>query len=177
VQVNGAVPQNGQLEQAGEIAMPARSPAGPIWVAAGACLAVLTYCAVNQYWLGVIASAVGFVAAVAGGLAARSTPKVACPPIGSIGGPYGNGPYRKIQCAPNGKVVATLAEITNKLRELPAKEAGNGKVDWSAFDKAVAEARAATERSEFVAAVTAYGAGIRGIMRQLRDTRPTVDRP
>jgi hypothetical protein len=95
--------------------------------------------------------------------------------VGSIGGPYGNGPYRKIQCAPNGKVVATLAEITAKLRAMPAKDACNGKVDWRKFETVTFEAKSATDRGDFESAVRSYSEAIRGIMRQLRDCRPTVD--
>ncbi len=174
-QVDGAVPRITTLESAAE-STPAgqRSPTGPIWIAAGACLAMLAYCIVNYYWLGAIGSTVGFLAALAAGLAFRSSGSRVCPPIGSIGGPYGNGPYRKIQCAPNSKFVATLADITAKLRDLPERETGNGKVDWQTFDAARSAAKTDTERADFVAAIRHYSEAIRGIMRQLRDCRPTV---
>jgi hypothetical protein len=127
-----------------------------------------------QHWLGGIGSAIGFVAAFAAGLAYRSSGSHVCPPIGSIGGPYGNGPYRKIQCAPNSKFVTMLADITEKLRDLPDRETGNGQVDWKLFDAARAAAKADAERGDFFAAVRHYSEAIRGIMRQLRDCRPTV---
>jgi hypothetical protein len=174
VQVNGAVPKAPQLEKAADVPPPipsVRSPAGAIWIAAGACLAILAYSVVNQYWLGAIVSGVGFVAAAAAGMAFRATHVGACPPIGSIGGPYGNGPYRRIQCAPNGKVVAALGEIAAKLRELPAKETGDGRVNWNAFDAACAAAKVATERGDYVVSVREFCSAIRGIMKQLRDLR------
>jgi len=176
-QVNGVVPRTAALETVGETSAPARPVAAPIWIAAGACLATMAYCLVKELWLGAVACGVGFVAAVAAGLMARTNRTFVCPPIGSIGGPYGNGPYRKIQCAPNGKVVGTLAEITAKLRNLPEKDAGNGKVDWKKFDAATSEAKSAAGRNEFESAVRHYSEAIRGIMRQLRDFRPTVDGP
>jgi hypothetical protein len=129
----------------------------------------LAYTVVNQYWLGAIVSAIGFFAAAAAGMAFRAANPAACPPVGSIGGPYGNGPYRKIQCAPNGKVVAALAEIAGKLRELPAKETGDGRVKWDEFDAACAAAKSATESGDHVVAVREFSSAIRGIMKQLRD--------
>jgi PPM family protein phosphatase len=178
-QVNGGMPGTAALQTAAEsvsdTAPTDRSWSALLWVAAGACLAALAYCAVKEIWLGAIASAVGFVAAAVGGLATRTSRPVVCPPVGSIGGPYGNGPYRKIQCAPNGKVVATLADIAAKLRQLPAKDAGNGKVDWQRFDAKIGEAKSAAERSDFVGSVRSYSGAIRGVMTQLRDSRPTVD--
>lgn len=171
-QVNGAIPKTAPPENVTEAPAPTKpSPPGAIWIAAGASLAILAYCLAHQYWLGALVSAVGFIAAVAAGLAFRSTNAVVCPPIGSIGGPYGNGPYRKIQCAPNGKVVAALADIAATLRELPAKETGNGRVKWDAFDKACAEAKSAAGRGDYVDAVRGYSSAIRGIMKQLRDFR------
>jgi len=177
-QVNGAVPVAAAVEPASETARADRSWTAPLWVAAGACLAALAYCVVNEIWLGAVASAVGFIVAAAAGLATRSSRTFVCPPVGSIGGPYGNGPYRKIQCAPGGKFVATLAEIAAKLRDLPAKDSGNGKVDWKRFDTTTIEAKSAADRGDFESAVRHYSEAIRGIMRQLRasrDSRPTVD--
>jgi protein phosphatase len=171
-QVNGFIPKTATIEGAAEAPPTPNSPAGLIWVAALACLAILAYCAVNHYWFGAIGSAIGLVAAVAAGMAFRSTNPNVCPPIGPIGGPYGNGPYRQIPCAPNGKVVATLAEISTKLRELPEKETGNGKVKWDVFDAARAAAQAATEKGDHVAAIRHYSEAIRGVMRQLREFRP-----
>jgi protein phosphatase len=171
-QVNGAVPKAASMESVDEPPPPnTRSPAGPIWIAAGACLALLAYCVVNQHWLGAIVSAVGFLAALAAGMAFRSSVSPSCPPIGSIGGPYGNGPHRQIKCAPNGKVVAAIGEIAAKLRELPAKETGNGKVKWHDFDAACAAARLAIDRGDYVVAVREYSRAIRDIMKQLRDIR------
>jgi protein phosphatase len=172
-QVNGEIPKTASLDAVAGDARPegGPSPIGAIWVAAIACLVILAYSIVNQYWLGAIGSAVGFLAAAAAGLAFRGTRPTACPPIGSIGGPYGNGPYRKIQCTPSGKVVAALAEIAMKLRDLPARETGYGRVKWEAFDKASTDAKAATDRGDFIGAVRNYSRAIRGIMKQLRDVR------
>jgi PPM family protein phosphatase len=152
-----------------------RSSAAMLWLLAGACLAVLAYCVAKQLWAGAFGSAVGFIAAVGAGLALRSQGIVTCPPIGPIGGPYGNGPYRKARCAPNGKVVGVLADITAKLRELPDGGSGDRKVDWPSFDGLRDEAKSANDRGDYVAAVRHYSEAIRRVMKQLRQSRPTVD--
>ena len=154
--VEGEMPQSAALDATGEVPAGNRRTAAPLWVMAGACLAVLAYCLVNGYWLGIVGSAIALVAAVASGLAFRSTTVVPCSPVGSIGGPYGNGPYRKIQCSPNGKVTASLADLTSKLRDLPNSGNNNGNIDWRAFDTARSEAQAAAENGDHVAAVRQY---------------------
>ena len=46
-------------------------------------------------------------------------PEIAVADARSIGGPYGNGPYRETPCEPNRKVVDSLAEIVAKLVSCP----------------------------------------------------------
>ena len=114
-QVDGAVPPAAlAIQDVGDAPRSERWPTAPLWVAAGAFLAILGYCVLREYWAAAVGSAVGFLAAVAAGLRVRTSSPSMCPPIQSIGGPYGNGPYRKAKCAPNSQVVATLAEIAGK---------------------------------------------------------------
>jgi serine/threonine protein phosphatase PrpC len=176
-QVDGTVPLTAAVDGASEAPAAKGWPTALLWIAAGACLAMLGYCLWHQYWWSAIGSAVGFVAAAIAGLAIRSTAPFTCPPIGPIGGPYGNGPYRKAQCTPNGKVVATFADITGKLRHLPNKASDDHQVDWSSLDAERAEAQAAADGGDYVAAVQKYSAAIRRIMKQLRENRPTIDHP
>ncbi len=136
---------------------------------------MLIYCVLYEYWAGAIGSAIGFVAAVGAGLAFRSSVKSVCPPIGPIGGPYGNGPYRKAQCTPNAKTVSILAELATKLHDLPADTADERELNWQAFDEERSLAATANDNGDFAAAVRHYSAAIRLIMKQLRETRPTVD--
>ena len=175
--VDGSVPRAAALESSGE--SPPEEKRGPtalLWVAAGACLAIMAYCLAKEFWVGAVGSAVGFLAAVGAGIAFRSSAaSTPCPPIGPIGGPYGNGPYRKIHCTPNAKIVATFAEITTKLRDLPDKGTADRKLDWQSFDAARAEAKAAVDKSDYIGAVRHYSAAIRRVMKQLRETRPTID--
>jgi protein phosphatase len=175
-QVDGAVPHIAPADTASE--MPAterRTGAGPMWLAAGACLAMLGYCVAYEFWAGAVGSGIGFIAAVGAALAFRSSAAATCPPIGPIGGPYGNGPYRKANCAPDAKVVAILGEIAGKIRDLPEEGAGDRSVDWNAFDAATTEGQAANDRGDFVSAIQNYSAAIRRMMKQLRQSRPTVD--
>jgi protein phosphatase len=176
-QVNGAIPQTGALENCGDSVPHNRPPSALLWIAAGVFLAILGYCLAYHYWAGAIGSAVGSVAAIVAALAFRPAAKVVCPPIGPIGGPYGNGPYRKAHCKPNGKMLTTLAEFAAKLRDMPNQETSNGSINWKSFDAARSEAKAAAERDDLVVAVREYSAAIRDVMKQLRATRPTVDSP
>ena len=113
---------------------------------------------------------------IAAAILFRSNAGPACPVVRPLGGPYGNGPYRKSECQPNGKVAATLADIAAKLRELPEKEPGDWTIDWQPFDDERAAAAAAVASGDYVSAVCKYSHAIREIMRELREHRPTVDR-
>jgi hypothetical protein len=136
---------------------------------------VLGYCVAHELWAGAIGSGIGFIAAVGAAIAFRTSVAATCPPIGPIGGPYGNGPYRKANCEPNAKVVTVLADIAAKIRDLPEDDAGDRSIDWQAFDTARAEAQAANDRSDYVSAIQHYSAAIRRMMKQLRQSRPTVE--
>jgi PPM family protein phosphatase len=175
-QVDGAVPHIVPTDTRSEVSLAdRRTGAGPMWLAAGACLAILAYCVVYEFWVGAIGSGIGFIATVGAALAFRASAAATCPPIGPIGGPYGNGPYRKANCAPGAKVVAVLAEITAKIRDLPEDGASDRSIDWQAFDAARSEAKTANDRGDYVAAIQSYSAAIRRMMKQLRQSRPTVD--
>ncbi len=151
-----------------------RAGAAPMWLAAGACLAVLAYCVANEIWAGAVGSGIGFIAAVGAALAFRTSNAATCPPIGPIGGPYGNGPYRKANCVPGPKVAGTLAEIASRIRDLPEEDTGRS-VDWQVFDAARLDASTATDGGDYVVAIQQYSAAIRRMMKELRQSRPTVD--
>lgn len=146
----------------------------PLWLATGACLATLLYFLSKQLWAGAVVSAVGMLAALLA--ATRFRPRSqGAGGVGSIGGPYGNGPYRKTDCPPNGQLVATLADIAAMLRGLPEKEPGNWSVDWQPFDDQRAQAASAAEAGDHTSAISQYCQAIREIMQQLREHRPTID--
>ncbi len=147
----------------------------PVWIAAGACLGVMAYCLWHQIWFGAVISAIALAVAVVSAIAFHLSALAGCPQVRPLGGPYGNGPYRKAECSPNGKVIAALADIADKLRALPEKEPGDRAVDWQPFDRERASAAASAEKGKYADAVRQYCGAIRGIMRQLREKRPTVD--
>jgi protein phosphatase len=150
---------------------------GLLWLVTGACLGMLLYCLVKQWWTGAIVSAVGAAAALMAALTIKPRTIAACPAIGSLGGPYGNGPYRKAECPPNGSVVESLASIAATLRELPQKEETKwaASLSWQPFDEQRSQAATAAARGDFGAAVRQYCHAIRDIMQQCREHRPTVD--
>jgi hypothetical protein len=147
-----------------------------LWIAAGACFGVLAYCALNGLWAGALVSAGALAISAAAALLFHANAGPACPVVRPLGGPYGNGPYRKAECQPNGKVVTTLADIATRLRELPEREPGEWTVDWQPFDVERAAAAAAAQAGDYMSAVRKYSHAIREIMRELREHRPTVDR-
>jgi protein phosphatase len=152
-----------------------RAQTAPLWIAAGACLGVLTYCLVNEIWPGALIAAIALAVAFLSALIFQTNSNGVGATVKPLGGPYGNGPYRKSNCPPNGRVVESLQEIAGKLRELPDKQPGEWTVDWQPFDAQRDNAEAAAKNSDYVGAIRGYGEAIRDIMRQLREHRPTID--
>jgi protein phosphatase len=152
-----------------------RAQTAPLWIAAGACLGVLTYCLVNEIWPGALIAAIALAVAFLSALIFQTNSNGVGATVKPLGGPYGNGPYRKSTCPPNGRVVESLQEIAGKLRELPDKQPGEWTVDWQPFDAQRDNAEAAAKNSDYVGAIRGYGEAIRDIMRQLREHRPTID--
>jgi protein phosphatase len=153
---------------------PPRTPTALLWIAAGGCLAVLLYCVLNEIWPGAVIAAVAFTAALVSALVFQNRSGAASAPVRPLGGPYGNGPYRKAECTPNGRLVAAFDEIAGTLRELPEKEPGEWTIDWQSFDAQRSQAAAAAQKGDYVEAVRRNTQGIRDVMRQLRNHRPTI---
>jgi PPM family protein phosphatase len=144
----------------------------------GVCLGMTAYFAYHKLWTAVAVSGVAVFAAIMAALAFRSQPVVGeLPPAQSIGGPYGDGPHRKVQCPPNGKIMASLAEIAKKLKDLPndPQTAWAETIKWQPFDEKRADADSAAERGDFTDAIRKYSDAIRYVMKQVREHRPTVD--
>ena len=175
-QVDGAVPPSAMAHRdVGDAPHAERWPTVPLWIAAGAFLTLLGFCVANEYWAAAAGSAVGFLAVVAAGIGIRKSSPAVCPPIQSIGGPYGNGPYRKAKCAPNSQIVATLAEIAGKLREQSSKNHGSRAPDWESFEAARTEAAALAEKGDHAGAIRRYSAAIRKIMKKFREHGRTTE--
>jgi protein phosphatase len=154
---------------------PRLAQTAPLWIAAGGCLAVLIYCVMYQIWPGALIAAIALVVALISAVAFQYGAGAANPSISPLGGPYGNGPYRKAECPANSRVVAAFDELAGKLRELPEKETAEWTVNWQPFDDQRSQAAAAASKGDHVEAVRRYCQAIRDIMRQLRAHRPTVD--
>jgi PPM family protein phosphatase len=175
-QVDGAVPPAALVHHdVGDAPHTERWPTVPLWIAAGAFLTLLGFCVLKEYWAAAAGSAVGFLAVVAAGIGIRKSSPAVCPPIQSIGGPYGNGPYRKAKCAPNSQIVATLADIAAKLREQSNKNHGNRAPDWESFEAARTEAAALAEKGDHAGAIRRYSAAIRKIMKKFREHGRTTE--
>jgi protein phosphatase len=141
------------------------------------CLVLFAVCAMRRQWTEAIAAGIASAAALMAALKFRAGHSGDYPAARSIGGPYGNGPHRKVECPPNARVVASLSEIAAMLRELPNKEQTSwaADVDWQFFDQAKAMAVEASKNADYVTAIREYCRGIRNIMEQFREHRPTVD--
>ena len=132
-------------------------------------LFALALCLVNQWW---IASAVAGVTLLAllgiliskrNGSAGRRGIHV------SLGGPYGNGPYRDTLAEPNEVFIGKLAEMIEKLRGLPTDQ--GPKIDWQPLEASITAGKAAAEDRDYGTAVCRYAEAIRGVMQQLRQHR------
>jgi protein phosphatase len=150
-----------------------RLPSIPWLIGFTCCLAIIAYCAVHQLWIAAsITSAIALSLVAAWSYRAGADTRANG---GGIGGPYGNGPYRRIECGPTRNVADALADIAGKLRELPAKSFGGWNVDWATFDEIAGQAVAAKDAGHFADAIRRYCQAIRNVMQQLRDHRPTLE--
>ena len=176
---NGAPIPSAPPSNNGAEAVPQNAPGRPGWVmallwsVALMLLVVLVYCLANQRWNGVVTSAIGLLFTLVIAFVGRSRSSAACPPFRPIGGPYGNGPYRKTQTDPNGKIVDALANIATELRK--SSDTMSTPIDWQPFDAQRAQAAASADSGDNAAAIRQYTQAIRDIMRKLRNHRPPRD--
>jgi serine/threonine protein phosphatase PrpC len=137
-----------------------------------AAILALAFCAVNEWWIASAVSGAVLVTTAAMLFVRPVARGVRCAPSESLGGPYGNGPYRQISCEPNRKVVESLGAIVAKLRGLSTN--GSVRINWKPLDDAAATAATAADRGDFCSAIRSYSAGIRAVMQELRQHRVTV---
>jgi protein phosphatase len=137
-----------------------------------AALFALAFCLVNQWWVASAIAGAALVAGVSYLAVGRSRRGAASTATLSLGGPYGNGPYRETAAEPDDKMVASLAEMAEKLRNLPDGQAP--KIDWLPLDESVAAGKAAAAKLDYRSAVRHYAAGLRAVMQQLRQHRTTA---
>jgi serine/threonine protein phosphatase PrpC len=136
-------------------------------VASVAALFALTFCLVNQWWIAAVVAGVALLTLLGITFSKRSANGRGNPV--SLGGPYGNGPYRDTAAEPNEKFIGSLAELIEKLRGLPP---GQGpKIDWQSLDASIAAGKTAAENRDYCTAVGRYSEAIRSVMQQLRQHR------
>lgn len=169
----------------GEPSEPAPKPTCPTaayrsdpvrWLAMAAtavCLAAVIWCIREQQTWGAVAAAIGL-----GGAAVRALSRLEHPrqsaSFDTLGGPYGSAPYRNCDCRSGDRVTQHLRDVVDELSRIRSGDSprtnstsGAEKIDWSAFDERIGQAAASGEWRE---SVTHYGAAIRTLMSQVRDT-------
>lgn len=137
-----------------------------------AILLALAFCLVNEWWIASAVAGAALVASIGMLAMARNGGGGFCPSPVSLGGPYGNGPYRDTSAEPDETIVASLAQQAEKLRGIPA---GQGpRIDWQAIDELIAAGKAAAESRNFCPAVRHYAEALRNVMHQFRQHRLTI---
>jgi hypothetical protein len=133
----------------------------------------VAYCIAFKIWLGAVAAALAVLSSLIAAWAYRAAGRGMH--AGPLGGPYGNGPYRKAECGPSLTVVSSLAEVARKLRELPEKQPNSWQIEWQIFDASRERAAAAMKGGRPADAVREYCRAIRYVMQQFCDHRPMIE--
>ncbi|QDU87821.1 Putative protein phosphatase 2C-type [Pirellulimonas nuda] len=84
------------------------------------------------------------------------------------GGPYGNGPYRSIDCQTGEGAAHALAEVVAELSALRDREEKGPDIDWAPFDAAREQAKAKRDAGDVRGSLTSDANAIRGLMEQVR---------
>jgi energy-coupling factor transporter transmembrane protein EcfT len=146
-----------------------------VWLVAGILVGVLAYCLYHELWNGAMAASFGLALVLFLEIFRLPTSVSHGPTARPLGGPYGNGPYRKTQAEPNRKVVESLAGLAADLRKSADRVPAEAGVKWKTYDDKCAEAAAAAGKGDHTAAIRQYAQAIRDIMRQFRNHRNPGD--
>jgi len=150
------------------------------WLAMVICLAALAWFGSQQHAIGALLASAGFGASVMVAMLRRHAPAASEPAV-ALGGPYGNGPYRKVDCLPGAPAAEALASVVAQLADLehrdPAQAGPPPIEDWSGFHAERQRATDAAANGNPTAAVGHYGAAIRGLMDKVRASRTVVYPP
>lgn len=131
-------------------------------------LFTLTFCLVNEWWVAAVVAGVALLTLLGITFTKRSVPRAGGNSV-SLGGPYGNGPYRDTLAEPDDKLIKCLAEQLDRLRSLPAGQGPS--IDWKLLDEAIAAGKNAAENRDYCTAVCRYTEAIRAVMQQIRQHR------
>lgn len=153
---------------------------------AAACLAACGWFLMHSHVTGMLASAIGLGAAMVYAFAFRKTsaePSL----LRSLGGPYGNGPYRRIECGEQAAAAGDLHDLVRELSNLESEEDtvrpggesaldsqngsmnGHFMIDWAPHRPAHEEADAAFERRDYPQAIHGYARVVRAVVQAARD--------
>jgi len=137
-------------------------------VASVVALFALTFCLVNEWWIASAVAGVALLTLLGITFSKRGIPAAGGNPV-SLGGPYGNGPYRDTLAEPNEKIIGSLAEMLEKLRGIPAGQGPT--IDWQPLDESINLGKQAADNRDYCTAVRHYSSAIRAVMDQLRRSR------
>lgn len=136
---------------------------------------------------GMLASAIGLGAAIAYSIAVKPIARSATSPPRPLGGPYGNGPYRRTECGDLASAAGDLRDLVRELADLDSEEdtvrpdggavvnAASGPlpggllVEWDTYKPDQEKADAAFEKGDNAAAMDDYASIIRRVMQSIRD--------
>lgn len=136
-------------------------------VAAAVCLAIIIWCIREQHTWGAVLAAIGLGGAAVRALG-RNVVEGVTEVANAIGGPYGNGPYRRFDCNAGDKTTGALKRVLDELSELRSRTAdqnGAAAVDWQQFD---AQRALAEQSNDWREQVRSYATAVRDLMAQVR---------
>ncbi len=99
-------------------------------------------------------------------------------PATTLGGPYGNGPYRTIDCHSGEPAAKALSDVVEQLAELEHRDPSELAPlvsDWAPFQSERHQAAEAAQQGNPSGAISHYGAAIRLLMDQVRESRSAED--
>ena len=162
-----------QLPRSASVTAPQRQLRVALWLTMVGCVVLLAWSFWFSWPLGAILGTAGFSAAAA--IAVLQRLGAAAPHVEpTLGGPYGNGPYRSCDGAPGPAVSASLADLADQLQELSEKEGWPNDIDWAPIQQHHKRALHAAETAHWEEAVAEYCHVIRITMQQIREYRSSV---
>lgn len=162
------------------------APNGLGLAAAAACLLACGWFLWQGHVTGMLASAIGLGAAVVYAFAVRK-PSGEPAPNRSLGGPYGNGPYRRVECGDQAAAAGDLHDLVRELADLESEDDtvrpggdshvngqsgslnGHFMIDWAPHRPAHKEADAAFERRDYSRAIHGYAQVVRAVVQAARE--------
>ena len=141
--------------------------AAPTWIwialAVSILLAILLFCLVNK-WLAIAPAVAGLVFLILGIIKSFGSEGTASP-ISSK--PFGKGPYMRMACTSGEQFSKQLATMISKVKK--GAEDQEWSIDWSALDKLIKGAEAATNKKDHSGSIRLYGRAVSFLMDQLRN--------